>query len=68
MEKEIKLLDVPGLAKKLKSTVGTVYGWASSGKIPKWCVIKTGSSLRFDEDMINKWLDSLRAKPIPVTP
>ena len=64
-EKDITLLDVEEMAEKIKSTVGTVYGWVSSRKIPQWCIIKTGGSLRFDSNAVSKWLDSLRAAPMP---
>lgn len=67
MAKDITLLDVAQMAEKIKSTVGTVYVWVSSKKIPEWCVIKVGRSLRFDALAVSQWLDSLRAEPLPVT-
>ena len=67
-EEDITLLNVEEMAQKIKSTVGTVYGWVSLKKIPEWCIVRPGRSLRFDNDKVNQWLNSLRAAPLPVTP
>jgi len=65
-EEDIRLLDVEEMAEKIKSTVGTVYAWVSSRKIPEWCIVRPGRSLRFDKDKVNQWLNSLRVAPLPV--
>ena len=65
MLEDINLLNVEQMADKIKSTVGTVYSWVSSGKIPQWCIVKMGRSLRFDSKAVSKWLNSMRAKPMP---
>lgn len=60
----MKVIDVKELAKKLCSTPGTVYAWKSMGVIPKWGIIKRGRRVLFDEEAVDKWLESMRQSPL----
>lgn len=62
----MKLIDVTTMAEKLGSTVGSVYAKVSMRAIPQWCVVKIGKALRFDEEAVDKWLESLRQGPVPI--
>ena len=63
----MKLINVATLAKKLCTTVQTIYSWKSSQKIPKSCVVKVHGKLLFDEEEIDKWLASLQKGALPAT-
>lgn len=65
----MKLINVTQLAAKLSSTVGTIYAYVSMKKIiPGECIVKLGRAVRFDEEAVDKWLNSLRQNPLPSTP
>jgi len=49
------LLKAPELADKLGISIKTIRKWTCEKKIP---YIKLGSSVRFREDEILKWIDS----------
>lgn len=62
------LLTVKQMAEKLCSTVGSIYAKVSAKQIPEWCIVKVSKRLLFDEDAVNKWLESMRCGPLPATP
>lgn len=59
------LINVVEMSQKIKTTVGTVYAWVSMKRIPHWCIVKVGRSLKFDEMAVEKWLNGCRLAPIP---
>lgn len=62
------LINVQQMADKLCSTAGSVYAKVSTRQIPGWCIVKVGKRVLFDEDAVNKWLESMRCGPLPATP
>ena len=62
------LINVQQMANKLCSTAGSVYVKVSARQIPEWCIVKVGKRVLFDEDAVNKWLESMRCGPLPATP
>ena len=64
----MKLLSVKQMAEKLCSTVGSIYTKVSAKQIPEWCIVKVSKRLLFDEEAVNKWLESMRCGPLPAMP
>ncbi len=62
----MKLINVKQMAEKLCSTVGSIYTYVSTRQvIPVGCVVKIGRSVRFDEEAVDQWLNSLKKEPLP---
>ena len=61
----MKTIDVNGMAKKLCSTKGSIYAQVSKRDIPRWCIVKRGQRILFDEDAVDKWLESFRLAAVP---
>lgn len=62
----MKLINVKQMAEKLCSTVGSIYTYVSTRQIiPVECVVKIGRSVRFDEEAVDRWLNSLKKEPLP---
>ena len=62
----MKLINVKQMAEKLCSTVGSIYPYVSTRQvIPVECVVKIGRSVRFDEEAVDRWLNSLKKEPLP---
>lgn len=61
------LITVQRMAEKLCSTVGSIYAKVSAKQIPNWCIVKVGRRLLFDENAVDKWLESMRCGPLPAT-
>lgn len=59
-----KLLDVNGLAQYLSLPKATIYTWVSLRKIPG--VVKLGRSLRFDLEVVDRWVKERRVSQEPV--
>lgn len=53
------LIDINALAEKLCVKPMTIYGWIHEGVIPH---LKLGRLVRFDEDMIEEWLNNRKIK------
>lgn len=51
------LITVEAMVEKTKFTAKTIYRWAAAGKIPG--TIKIYGELRFDEAIVDSWLESL---------
>ena len=54
-----RLIDINALAEKLCVKPMTIYGWIHEGTIPHF---KLGRLVRFDEDMIDEWLNNRKIK------
>ena len=61
----MKTIDVNGMAKKLCSTKGSIYAQVSKRDIPRWCIVKRGQRILFDEEAVDRWLESSRLEPLP---
>lgn len=61
------LLNVKQMADKIGSTQGSIYAKVSAKQIPNWCIVKVGRRLLFDENAVDKWLESMRCGPLPAT-
>ncbi len=58
--KAMHLLDIKEVSRLLKVAPGTLYAWASRGKIP---CLKINGLVRFDQDTLNEWIHTLRKQP-----
>ncbi|OGS20058.1 MAG: hypothetical protein A3J83_03550 [Elusimicrobia bacterium RIFOXYA2_FULL_40_6] len=56
------LLNIDEAAEFLKMKKWTIYAWISQKKIP---FIKCGRLVRFDIDVLSKWLQGNSFNPIP---
>lgn len=54
-----RLIDINALAEKLCVKPMTIYGWIHEGTIPHF---KLNRLVRFDEDMIEEWLNNRKIK------
>lgn len=55
-----RLFTTKELATYIGSTEGSIYTLKHKGKIPEGCIVKRGSSLRFDVVEVDKWIESLK--------
>ncbi len=58
--KAMHLLDIKEVSRLLRVKKGTLYAWASRGKIP---CLKINGLVRFDQDQLNEWMHTLRKQP-----
>ena len=58
-----KLLSIGDIARMLDLSIATIYKYVCQKKIP---YLKIGSRVLFDEDKLDKWLQSKEVEPISV--
>ena len=58
---EKRLMNIRELSEYISMPVATIYSYKSMGKIPMDCIIKIGTSLKFDVEAVNRWINGVSA-------
>ncbi|MFH1723228.1 MAG: helix-turn-helix domain-containing protein [Elusimicrobiota bacterium] len=59
-------MNVQELSVYLSMPVATIYTYVSTGKIPEACIKRIGRALRFEKDVVDRWVsaDAPSARPL----
>ena len=62
------LINIKQLSKRIGIPIKTIYDWVRDRKIPDACIVHLNTSLRFDVQEVQKWINGGRRKPLPTFP
>ena len=62
MNKVKRLLSVRELSHYLAMPVPTIYTYVHVGVIPGTAIVRIGRALRFEKDLIDRWIDEKKEK------